>query len=834
MTQDATIPSPRDHLGFDVGDDRKLADWPETVAYFELLAKSSDRVQLSELGKSTEGVPLVMAVISAPETIASLDRYRDIQAKLADPRTIAGADEAESLIAEGKTVVLVTCSIHATEVGATQMSMRVGHRLATSDDEAVREILDNVIFLLVPCLNPDGLTMVKDWYDSTLGTYYEGVNPPFLYNTYTGHDNNRDWFMFTQAETRLAVEHCHNAWHPHIVFDMHQTRQDGMRLILPPFIDPIDPNVHPILQANIAMMGSAMAAELTAQGKAGVGINVTYDIYSPSRAYQHYHGGVRILSEAASVRIATPVDFGVSDLTTARGADPFKRVWNHPMPWQGGRWSLRDIVDYDDAAVMACLGNAARYREMWLRSFHAIGVDAVAEQQGPAAYLVPQSQRDPVTAAELLEILDFAAVEVEEATAKFTADGVAYPAGTRVIRLAQPYGAFAKTMLGNDPYPELTHYEGGPPVQPYDNTAHSLPLQMGVSVVEVQEAFEAKTKPLTASFRPKGKVAERGKGKAAAYVLGCETNAAYKAVFRLLADKVAVSRTTEALDIGGKHVAPGAFVIKGGGKRDGLVAKVAKADSVTVASVGTVPKGRSLKLSAPRVGLYKSYVPTAEEGWARFVFDEYGLAYETLVDRDVRQGDLKDRFDVILLPHQNPVEIHEGQSAKEYPADLCGGLGDAGAKALRAFAEAGGTLVAWDGAAQYAARYLDLRVRDALDGVPVSDFYARGSMLRVLLDTHHPIAYGMPERGVVLFSGQNAPAFEVTTGDAVAVYPPHDPLLSGWLMGHENLADKAALASVPVGAGQVVLMGFRVHFRAQARGTYKLLFNAILNSAASG
>ncbi len=254
---------------------------------------------------------------------------------------------------------------------------------------------------------------------------------------------------------------------------------------------------------------------------------------------------------------------------------------------------------------------------------------------------------------------------------------------------------------------------------------------------------------------------------------------------------------------------------------------------MTIASVGAVPKGRLSKLSAPRVGLYKSHVPTAEEGWARFVFDEYGLPHETLVDRDVRQGDLRDRFDVILLPHQNPEEIHEGQSAKEYPADLSGGLGDAGAKALRAFAEAGGTLVAWDGAAQYAARHLDLRVRDALDGVPVSDFYARGSMLRVLMDTHHPIAYGMPERGVVLFSGQNAPAFDVMTGDAVGVYPPHDPLLSGWLMGHENLADKAALASVPVGAGHVVLMGFRVHFRAQARGTYKLLFNAILNSAAT-
>ncbi|MCG8543193.1 MAG: M14 family metallopeptidase, partial [Alphaproteobacteria bacterium] len=485
MSKGAKIITPREHLGFEVGEDRKLASWDEIVGYFKALDKASDRMQLSELGKSTEGAPLIMAIMSSPENLASLDRYREIQAKLADPRKIADDKEAESLIAEGKTVMLLTCSVHGTEVGASQMSMLVAHRMATGDDETVRSILDNVIFLFVPCLNPDGLTIVKDWYDSTLGTYYEGVNPPVLYNTYTGHDNNRDWFMFTQVETRLAIEHCHNVWRPHIVFDMHQTRQDGMRLILPPFIDPIDPNVDPVLQGNIAMMGSAMAAELTGQGKAGVGINVTYDIFSPSRAYQHYHGGVRILSEAASVKIATPIELDAGELTIARGADPFRRAWNHPQPWQGGAWRLRDIVDYDYAAVMACLGNAARYREIWLRGFLRIGRNAVADQRAPYAYLIPEAQWDPVTAAELLEILDFADVELHEATADFVADGISYPKGTRIVLAAQPYGAFAKTMLGTAQYPKLHHYEGGPPVQPYDNTAHSLPLQMGVEAIEV-------------------------------------------------------------------------------------------------------------------------------------------------------------------------------------------------------------------------------------------------------------------------------------------------------------------------------------------------------------
>lgn len=837
MTHASEIVSPAKHLGHEVGADRKLAAWDDIVRYFEILAESSDRVLLSELGKTTEGAPLIMATISAPETLAKLDDYRDIQAKLADPRTIADDDEAEQLIADGKTVALVTCSIHGTEVGATQMSMLVGHRLATAETDTVRAILDNVIFLLVPCLNPDGLTIVKDWYDSTIGQPHEGVNPPFLYNTYTGHDNNRDWFMFTQVETRLAIEHCHNVWHPHIVFDMHQTRRDGMRLILPPFIDPIDPTVDPILQGNIAMMGTAMAAELTGQGKAGVGVNVTYDIYSPSRAYQHSHGGVRILSEAASVKIATPVDLEVSDLSTARGANPFERTWNHPMPWQGGRWSLRDIVDYDDAAVMACLHNAGRYREIWLRNFLAIGRNAIAEKNTPHAYLIPEAQRDPAAAAELMEILDFAMVELHEATENFTADGISYPAGTRIVPLAQPYGAFAQTMLSSPMYPHLHQYEGGPPIQPYDNTAHSLPLQMGVEAVEVDAPFEAKAKPL-AALRPKGRVVSRG-GTAAAFVIGPESNAAHRAAFRLLSEGVAVARATDTLTLDGKRVPPGAFVIESGTAADALIATVAEEESLEIDAVASLPDVPLATLALPRVGLYKSYVSTAEEGWARFIFEDYGVPYTTLHDADIRQGGLRDRFDAVLLPHQKPEEIHDGHSLDDYPAEYAGGLGEAGAKSLRAFVEDGGTVIGWDGAAQYAMRHLDLPVRDVLEGMPESEFYARGSLLRVLTDTAHPLAYGMPERSAVLFSGQNGPAFDLPSGasgargETAGVYPPHDPLLSGWLMGPEKLAHRAALASVPVGLGRVVLIGFRVHFRAQARGTYKVLFNAILQSAAS-
>ncbi|HKS40847.1 MAG TPA: M14 metallopeptidase family protein, partial [Blastocatellia bacterium] len=365
------VPAPIDELGFTPGDDRKLASWQQIATYFTRLDRASNRVVVEDLGKTTLGRPFLVATISSPANLARLDHFKEIQRKLADPRLINSSDsEAEKLIAEGRTIVLITCGIHSTEVGGNLVSMNIAYHLASDDSPETREILDRCIVLLVPSLNPDGVDIVKNWYDKTLGTPAEGTSPPELYHHYTGHDNNRDWYAFTQVETQMTVDKIHNVWRPQIVHDIHQQGETGSRFFIPPYTEPWEPNVPPLIQAGVNFMGSSMAWELAAEGKAGVVINGVYDAWTPARAYQHYHGGIRILSETASARIASPTNVPFERLTPQIGVNPKVRSWNFPLVWQGGDWKLANIVDYMKSGALALLRNAARYRERWLRDFY--------------------------------------------------------------------------------------------------------------------------------------------------------------------------------------------------------------------------------------------------------------------------------------------------------------------------------------------------------------------------------------------------------------------------------------------------------------------------------
>lgn len=485
------IPTPRSVLGFEPGDDKKLADWATLLRYYQALSSASDRMRYRELGRTTLGVPLVALAISSPQNLRRLDYYRDLNARLADPRTFKTPKDAATALRDGKTIVLITSGIHSNEVGGHLTPAILAYRLATDTSTATRAILDNVILWLVPSLNPDGVTIVTRWYNRTLGTPAEGTDPPELYHHYTGHDNNRDWYAFTQVETQLVVDSIHNVWHPQIVHDIHQQDTDGSRLFLPPYLDPVEPNVDPLLIDGVNALGTDMAWTLAGEGKTGIAINAVYDAWTPARAYQHYHGGVRILSEAASANLASPIEVPFDQLATrGRGFNPRERSWNFTSPWPGGRWTLRDIVTYQTDGAYALLEYAARYRDRWLANFLTVEGRAVRGWKGwPYAYVLPRQHQDSVGLATLLGILHRGQVEIRTALHPVTLGSQRFAAGSYVVVLRQPYAGFAKALLEPQRYPDLRLYPGGPPLPPYDVTAHTLPLLMGVTAVPARDSL---------------------------------------------------------------------------------------------------------------------------------------------------------------------------------------------------------------------------------------------------------------------------------------------------------------------------------------------------------
>ncbi len=745
------VPTPASVLGFTPGTDRRLVEWPVLVDYYRRLAAASDRVELRELGRSTNGAPFLALIISSPANLARLDDLRDINARLADPRRIGSDAERARLLHDARTVVLITSSVHSTEVGGHFTPAVLAYRLATQSDPDVLAILDQTVLLLVPTLNPDGVTIVSRWYGRTLGTPAEGTSPPELYHPYVGHDNNRDWYAFTQVETRLTVDSLHNVWHPHIVHDIHQQGPYGSRLFLPPYLDPVEPNVDPLIVAGVDALGTAVAWELAGQGKTGVLVHSIYDAWTPARAYQHYHGGVRILSEAASARLATPIEVTPDQLEGRRGFDARTASWNFPAPWPGGRWTLADIVDYQTSAAFALLRQAALYRTQWLTNFLEIGERAVKGWRGwPYAYLIPPSGQPETGLRTMLRVLERGQVEIRTATTEFTADGHRYPVGTYVVVLRQPYAAFAKALLEPQHYPDLREYPGGPPQPPYDVTAHTLPLLMGVQVTGVRDSVRV-----------------------------------------ALSDPVEIPAPVYAYP--------------------GLTARP------------------PIRGADRRIGVYRSYTASIDEGWTRWVLDTWNAPYISLVDSVIRAGRLRDGFDAIVIPDMTARDIIEGLP-DSYPAPYTGGLGTGGVAALRAFVRDGGTLVTLDGASTWAITALDLPMRDVAGELDPHAFFAPGAIFRIEVDTGSPLAAGMPASSIAWF--ERSPLFEVrdtTRARVVARFPsrPQDVLLSGWVLGPEHAAGRPALVVVTYGRGRVVLFGFRPQYRGQSLATYPFLFNAL-------
>lgn len=833
--------SPAAFLGFRPGADGQLASWDQVCRYFATVDQSSDRVAVQTLGRSTLDRPFLAAVVSSPDTIANLGRFQEFQHRLADPRFSPPGSSGDPIL-DSKTVVLVTCSIHSDETASTLMALELLHELATANDERTLEILANTILLLVPSVNPDGVDLVAEWYERTKGKPWEGSGMPRLYHPYAGHDTNRDWFMMNLAETRLLTRFLYKEWYPTITWDLHQMGPRGPRLFVPPFFDPINPNLDPRMNQAIRLVGAHLAADLAVEGKKGVATGVMYDNWwnGGNRTVPQRHNMVGILTEAASVRLATPVFLDKSELRGGgRGFADHSPNVDFPDPWPGGWWRLRDIVDYELTCARSLLTLAARYRTWFQSNYRAMSQSAIdtGNSQPPFAWIVPAGQSDPGTAAELVRILADTGVEVRRATGQFSAAGATFPAGSWILPAAQPYRAHLKDMVERQVYPTRLGPDGAPE-QPYDVAGWSLPLQMAVQTIEVAEPLNGvESELIEAITLPAEPIS--GVSDPKSYTLSLDRLADYAFLNRCFEAGVPIRRLVESARLGEVQIDAGTLALPASDAVRDLYRETIAEPRFRPRLVGTDVEPRKLEhtqpLPRPRIAVYQPWVPNMDEGWTRLVLDEFGFVYSTAHNGEIRAGNLIDRFDVLVIASVSPDILSNGFSSEATEPAYTGGLGAEGAAAIRAFVEAGGSLVCLEDSSAYAIEILDLPIKDVLQGVPPSSFYCPGSILRAEYVGDDLITRGQSAHGSVYFA--NSMAFEVeqakksAPGDRMEVlarYAAAGLLESGWLSGESKIAGKAALVAAKKGEGKVVLFAFPPQHRGQPRGTFRLLFNALL------
>ena len=845
-----TVVSPDKFIGFPVGADNKLVRYDKIVDYLRQVAAGSPRVKMRELGKTTQGNPFVAVEISAPDTMARLDRFKQLQRKLyfqGGPPTAAERDE---ILTSGKAVVVVTCNLHSTEIGASQMAVELVYRLATDNSPVVKKILDNVILVLVPSANPDGQIMVVDWFNKNLGTEFETSSMPYLYHPYVGHDNNRDMYMLTQKESQLTAKLLWQDWFPAVWLDEHQQGNSGARIFVMPATDPINPNVHPLIYRWNGILGQAQAAALEAAGKDGIIYNSTYtNFWQGAMAWSGWwHNQIGLLTEVASVRVATPVEQrravpgappaaepvgpgaggGGRRGETAGPIAPPRDVTprtEYPRPWMGGRWTLRDIVDYELIATMGLLEAVADQRSALLRQIYEVNRVTVEDgaKNEPSAIIIPvSSQFEPRAAVRLAERLQMAGVEVSRAGAAFDADGRNYPAGTLVVPMNQVFARYAKDMLEKQTYPEVRRSPSSPPEPPYDVTAWSLGMLMGADVVFAKQPLPASAQLAKLADAPTLAGAVTGTGTR--FTFDYKGADAALAVNRLLKDgaRVALDRTGDRQTV----------VVTGAARKrmETLAAELGltvKADAPKNAANGPT----AMAIKAPRIGLYQSWTAAMDEGWTRWVLEQWEFAPKTLHNADVKAGKLRQQYDVIVLADQQPREILNGNESSATRPEYRGGIGDEGLQALKAFVADGGTLVTMGNSTDLAIQKWPIPVRNLKPGLTRDQHFAPGTIVRVQVDTASPLGFGLPPETFGFYN--NSPFYEIGAGFAsqkvsvIARYPTTDIVGSGWLKGEELMAGRAAVVQVDMGPGRLVLFGLRPQHRAQTQATFPMLFNAL-------
>ncbi|MEX2262755.1 MAG: M14 metallopeptidase family protein [Bryobacteraceae bacterium] len=803
----AAVPTPQEHLGYVPGEDYKLADYADVIGYFKKLAAGSDRIRLVEFGKSAHGKAMYVAFLSSSENLRRLDRYREISRRLALGQ--ATPEEARALAKEGRSVVWIDSGLHASEVAPVQHAPELAWRMVTGETDEIRKIRENVILMQIPVINPDGLDWIAHWYRKNIGTPYELAPLPQLYQKYAGHDNNRDWFMLNLTETRHVTRLLFREWFPHIVYNQHQAPAFPARIFIPPYAEPLNPHIPAPVMEGINIIGATMKERFAREEKPGILSYHGFDAWwnGGLRSVPAFHNMHGILTETALNVYATPRVYEPKEFPDnfANGIPTREPSVFYQRPWMGGKWGVREAIEYMLTADFAILDLAAvRRSDYLLKSYQLARASIEAGQKGnPFAYVIPAEQWDRGSALDMLERLSLSGVQVRRADAPFQAGGKSYGAGAFVISAGQPFRPYLMDLLEPQKYPELRAGTSGPTKRPYDVAGWTLSMNMGVGVDRIDKPFEASLKTADLAYTPG---------------LDHRENASFVSVAERLSRGQTVRWAADGTIVTDSN-APAAF-----------------------------------ELRQPRVALYEPWVSNMDQGWTQWVLDRYQVPYTLIHNEDFQKGGLQARFDTVILAAQTAASILHGHRSGEVspgragqvstspPAvqrpEYSGGIGSAGLANLQKFVQEGGTLIALDSATELPIQFFPLPVRNVVrssSGEGTSGFYCPGSILRATVETAHPLAFGMPKDSYIFSSGGTA--FEIALAPeynkedrevrSVVRFAGKNLLASGWLSGEKVAAGKHALLEARHGAGKVVLFGFRPQFRGQSFGTFKLLLNAI-------
>lgn len=853
-----SVPTPKAVLGQDIASDRYLATYEDSVTYFQKLAEASDRIKLFTAGKSTQGRDIIYGVISTPENIANFEKYKDISRRLGKAEGLTD-DQAKALARDSKIIVHIDGGLHSTEVADHQLPIALAHKLLSAKGDAeIETILNDVILVLWPTLNPDGQNMVVDWYRKHLGTPYETSRMPWLYQEYVGHDNNRDGYMNNMIESQVATQ-AQQDYAPVIWYTHHQTAPVPARIWMPPFADPVSSNISPYMRIWTNAIGTNMMARFEAEQKPGAIAQATFDNWYPGFVdYTHvFRNTISFFTEVAHDS-ATPKFYKVEDFP--KHFQDTKALIMYPSPWKGGLWRLKDSVDYMVTASMSVLETATKYRETLLYNRYQSARDTINlyAKEGPYAYVIPSGQTDMPEAALLAQKMLDHGLTVHQAKAAVALGGVNYPAGSWVILMDQPYAGLAKELFEPQKFPDaLLNGAGTPARLPYDVTGWTLSMQMGVTVDPVTKPVDGTLRQKLAPIAKASLAAGNIRGNGNVFALSRKTNASFQAVNDVLAKGGRVSFASGTVTtVNGAE--SGAIIVQGISRAD--MQSILQKRQIDATGLAKAPAAS--EVSKSRVAVYRPWGSNQyDEGWTRWLLEQYAFDPGIVYNPDFKAGALGEKYDTIVIPDlasSRPLPKHDleaqskalgmapperrkgalgilldGLSPLEVPAPYSGGIGDDGGEALRKFVSEGGTIVALNTASEAIIDLFQLPVTNILEGVDSSEFFCSGALLQVALNEPATATGGLPANPIVMF--EKGPAFETKPGfegRILASYAPdQNPLKSGVLIGPEKIQGKAAAVEVVYGKGKIYLYGFRPQWRAQSHGAYKLLFNPLYKIA---